>query len=134
MTILQVQMSSLKRNKTEKKEKKDYTYVVTSYYFVGGEPDDSGVDVKGIYNTHKEAHESALESAREMINSMNESFNSEEDNENNENDDENVKRKIEFIIDSGINQIVVKEKDAYVSYGGGQGCCVDYVIYEIHRV
>ena len=100
---------------TERKVKKvqkvqKVQFAVTSYYYVGQERGDSGIDFLGIFDTHKEAYQCALQNAEKILISMDEMYN--EDNEDN--------CKTKFVIDdgtkisgsynNGINKIAVGEE------------------------
>ncbi len=49
-------------------------YVITSYYYVAGEPDDSNLAIVGILPTYKEANELMQSEANLMANDLNQNY------------------------------------------------------------
>lgn len=131
--------------KTKKKERKEKQYIISSYYYVAGEPDDSGLSIEGVYSSLDEAKMEMKQLAenrlQEFKNEYEEDRKEDEEKRGDEQGEDNeqvtdnnfIVPPREFHIKYNLYSAEVGRKNHHMHYGGSDGGG-DYEIFEIHEL
>lgn len=121
----------MKEKKKEKEREEKYIYYITSFYYVSGEPDDSGISVIGHTFTFENAKKIAMEDANKTLSLLRE-FEDEYKKENDEKVEDDIIPEYENKIFDEYDRIIVGTTKEHIHYGGTSDIG-DYSIIEIHK-